>query len=84
MSTESETSNSQLPDKKPIGKPQDDKKGSNDTEPPDPVLKSWLNLGSPEWNNAIKALNECKTIEEIKEYYKISAKNQELLLTAAI
>lgn len=39
----------------------------------------WLNEGTPQFNNALKAVSEGKTVKEIREHYKISNKVAELL-----
>jgi len=41
--------------------------------------KEWLRQGTPEWNNALKAIKEGKTLKDIRGHYKVSKKMADLL-----
>lgn len=84
LSTETETDLAKLPNKKANKTDPGDDLPESDILPPEQTVLPWLNPGTPEWINCIKGLNEGKTVEEIQQFYKISKKNQELLLTSAI
>jgi hypothetical protein len=48
------------------------------------LTKPQLKKGTQQWDNAVKALKEGKTIEDIKKFYTFSAEIQEQLISEAV